>query len=754
MKLNNKWLWALLPAAILSSCAEDKFDSYVIPEPASLAETQYLNAYQVLKDYNSGINLGAVVTASDYSSKGLVYGITSSNFNEVSAGSSLNHAALVKNSGNVDAGSVESFVKSAKDAGQTVFGSALLSNTGNNNRYLKSILADKIDPNYEPQLVEMQGYDDTRCIRVRATKKQSQPWDNQFWVKFDAPVQGGEAYELTMKIRADKEATSIGTQLHKAPTEYLSGTGFGNVPFTTQWEDFKYTGTFASGDANGASIAFNLNDFADENNYYFKDISLKIADKEVLTNGDLKGSDVSSFTSKYNAAETLSDVEIVDGYSYTYLGDPNLTETFVIDEPCLIVHATAKKSQTWDNQFWITWDQSKKINQGDTWEYTMRVRAEKDAVINETQVHTSPSSYIHHQAIGAVEFTTDWAVITNKGTFSASEQVGGYSIAFNLNSFAEENTYMFSSISFKINGEEVVTNVDLSDPNDNKCFYNKEAEGNVDPTPILQGYSWTITKTPGKPLTEAEKHDTIQYALRNYISEVMSGAHGDVKSWDVVANVIADDGSLDATEAEDKFLWASYLNGPAMDGSNAGEFVQLAAKFARESFVANGGNESDLKLFVNEDGLEKAAKLNGLTKLITTWESNKSVTIDGISTSITASYSENADALSAEKKKVEDLFAALAKTNKLIRISGITLDYKDASGKAVAAKEMSVEQGKQMGTFYAFIVQKYKELIPANQQAGLYISNIFDNGDTPCGLWNQSNNSRKPQYGGFADGLQ
>ena len=149
MKLTNKWLLALLPVGMLSSCADDVFDNYTIPEPANLAETKYLEEYKVLKDYNSGINLGAEVNASEYSGKRLVYGLASTNFNEVSAGKSLTHAELVKNTGVVNSAVISDFVKSAQAAGQNVFGSTLFSNSNLNTTYLstKGILAAHPDPN-------------------------------------------------------------------------------------------------------------------------------------------------------------------------------------------------------------------------------------------------------------------------------------------------------------------------------------------------------------------------------------------------------------------------------------------------------------------------------------------------------------------------------------------------------------------------------------------------------------------------------
>ncbi|MBP5683460.1 MAG: endo-1,4-beta-xylanase [Bacteroidales bacterium] len=741
MKLNNKWLWALLPAAILSSCAEDKFDSYSIPEPASLAETKFLAEYKVLKDYNVGVPLGAVVDVSEYTSKGLVYGLTSTNFDEVTAGKKFMHGALVKNAGNVNVGILSDFIKSAESAGHKVFGSTILSNLDQNTTYLgtKGILASHTDPNAsggvltELKWVELvangdcegdsneslfwtvaqqgpsnatitsgAGKDGSKCIVLNATAKVSQAWDNQFFIKFSESLPNGTKYKLKMDIKAATAASGIASQAHANPSEYIAHGTFGTVDFTTDWKTYTNEGTIPSDGVQ--SIALNLNDFADANTYYFDNISFEAevereADpfywENIVSNSDCEGESVESFFSTIAQAgpnsSTISSGVGKDG------------------SRCVVVNATAKVANEWDNQFFIKFTEP--LANGTKYKFTMDYKADVAASGIPTQSHSQPSAYIAHGTFGTLNFTTDWQTYTNEGTLGVD---GCQSIAFNLNSFADANTYYFDNIVFEIEKEHVV----------------------------------------GIPLTAKEKHDTVKYALDNYIKNVMEANKGYITSWDILGNMFTDNGALDTEEADNKFLWASYLNGPDMDGSNPNEYIQLAFKLTREYFAANGGNEADLKLFLNEEGLDKAAKLNGVTKQLTTWEQDKSVKFDGISTSITASYSEDASALNAEKKKVEDLFTALAKTGRLIRISGITLDYKDASDQAVSAKDMSVEQGKQMGTFYAFIVQKYKELIPANQQAGLYISNIFDNGDTPCGLWNQSNNSRKPQYGGFADGLQ
>jgi len=135
-------------------------------------------------------------------------------------------------------------------------------------------------------------------IEVEATAKVSDPWDNQFWFKSNIPFNEGDKWEFTMKVKADA-AAEIGTQTHKAPGAYIHYVGIGTVPFTTEWKEFKAEGTFEGAQQDGFTIAFNLNDFADANKYYFDDFSLKIGGKEAITNGSLEeGDDVSCFFSK------------------------------------------------------------------------------------------------------------------------------------------------------------------------------------------------------------------------------------------------------------------------------------------------------------------------------------------------------------------------------------------------------------------------------------------------------------------------
>lgn len=137
---------------------------------------------------------------------------------------------------------------------------------------------------------------DGRCLLVKSQDMVSAAWDTQFYIYFpDTPMQEGDSWEVSMNIRADKEA-SPGTQTHKEPRDYLHWAAIGNPSFKTEWSTWTNSGTVDAAAAGGYSIAFNLNDFAEANNYYFDNVSFKINGTEVITNGTFDESDdVSNF---------------------------------------------------------------------------------------------------------------------------------------------------------------------------------------------------------------------------------------------------------------------------------------------------------------------------------------------------------------------------------------------------------------------------------------------------------------------------
>lgn len=121
------------------------------------------------------------------------------------------------------------------------------------------------------------------CIVIHTNPKKSQVWDNQFWINAGTAFVANQEYTLTMDVKATKPATST-TQVHTAPSSY-KGSGIGDVSFTTEWQTITLTGKFASGQADGYSIAFNLSELADSNDYYIDNVSFIVNGEERVTNG-------------------------------------------------------------------------------------------------------------------------------------------------------------------------------------------------------------------------------------------------------------------------------------------------------------------------------------------------------------------------------------------------------------------------------------------------------------------------------------
>ncbi len=132
-------------------------------------------------------------------------------------------------------------------------------------------------------------------------------WDTQFWIVANSPFHAGDTYEISMEIRADKNAT-VSSQIHGNPGSYLHWEAVGNPTFDTEWSTYTSTGTIAFQGEGGQSLAFNLNDFNKANKYYFRSISFKINGVEQVNNGDLKGTDGSSFVVKEKRGSTSAAV--------------------------------------------------------------------------------------------------------------------------------------------------------------------------------------------------------------------------------------------------------------------------------------------------------------------------------------------------------------------------------------------------------------------------------------------------------------
>ena len=765
-------LFLLAAGCLFCSCADDLLKSYEVGRPDNLEEYAYLTDYAPLKENVDrtkypNFKVGAAISATDYVKKQLIYALVNSNFDEVVAGNEMKMASCVSDDGTMMFGSVTDFVETAEAAGIPVYGHTLAWHSQQPVKWLNNLIADLPDPNYSAEPVEVVVKQPRRCLRVNSGDKVADPWDTQFWITFpDHVLNPGDSYEFSMDVMANKAASS-GSQLHRSPGDYAHWDAIGTVSFSEEWSTYTKSGTWntvvSQGSGNPYSIAFNLNDFAEANIYYFDNISLKVNGVEVVKNGDCEGDDVSSFFTKEKQGATVPST-IVDETEVIRLELPAATKEVDVPRNCILVESDDMVAYPWDTQFWITFPDHV-LNAGDSYEFSCDVYAQYKAD-GPSQLHRSPGDYAHWDGVGTIPFTTEWTTYTKSGTWNTVVSQGSgnpYSIAFNLNETAPANKYYFDNISLKVNGVEVIQNGDCEDPTNTYCFRTKEKRGNIVPSRIVDHYTEVVSVQPTIPLTPEEKLNVLTTAMRTWIQGMMEeGCKGKVHAFDVVNEAIS------GGDPDSEGVYALQHANPAnpddaknfywQDHMGDLEYVRTAVAAAREF------GPSDVKLFINDYNLESwwdnNGKLKSLIKWIERWEADGVTKIDGIGTQMHISYYLNPNSQAAIEKSIEEMFKLMAATGKLVRVSELDMGINDENGNAINTADVTEEQHHKMAEFYKWIIGKYLEIVPVNQQWGICQWCLTDapansgwRANQPVGLWDLNYN-RKHTYAGFADGLQ
>ncbi|MCF0199261.1 MAG: endo-1,4-beta-xylanase, partial [Bacteroidaceae bacterium] len=376
------------------------------------------------------------------------------------------------------------------------------------------------------------------------------------------------------------------------------------------------------------------------------------------------------------------------------------------DTKAIIVKAAAKKADPWDNQFWLKLGN---FAQGAKYEFTARVRADHSAKAS-TQIHNAPGSYVDWNAIGDIQFTSEWTDVKVSGTFAAA----GQSIAFNLSEDTNANTYYFANMSFKVGGTERLTNGNL-EGTDMSAFVQKVDQGAVVTCETQSGFQYVQLPQP-IPLSAQERHDTLVYAMDKWIKGMMTACKGKVKAWDLVNESISGGGAdaegvyaLQHDNGSGDFFWQDYMGDL--------EYVRQAHRLARLY------GPEDVKLFINDYNLESDwdnnGKLKSLIKWIERWEADGVTHIDGIGTQMHISCYANTTTQNSKKKGIENMLKLMAATGKYVRVSELDMGMVDASGNDVPTSKMTETYHKKMADLYKWIVQKYLEIVPVEQQWGI-----------------------------------
>lgn len=743
--MNKQILVSALGAMLLASCVDHFDQNFETVRPDKEAQYGYLEQYDALKEYikdRPNFHLGIGTAVDEYNKKELVYALTNSNFNETVAGNAMKMASCVADDGSMDFDKVKEYVKNATDAGLSVYGHTLAWHAQQPNKYLNGLIADKeieVDPgakvektDYELDCSTLSSYgweelpasvktewNKGGAVVITNPEPINPFYELQYWLVNGIPLKTGTTYKITILCKAEGEGKS------PANIRFKMGDWNDNVEHNFEIPvggDYKEVSFEIAPKIDKNGLLFQHGDFAGK--IYWK--SIKITHSEApsveiftdcISNGEMKtGVDMSNFVVREAGKGDVAGTPIAGG--------PD-------GKNCVVVHANANAATEWDTQFFI-YTPNKIWSAGDKYKITFYYKA-SEKIGADTQCHGEPGDYKHYACLSPnPSFTTQWQKYEANGTIPA-EGDGMKSIAFNLNKGKKDHAidYYFADIHWG-----------------------------------------TVEKGNKKPLTPDEKKKVLTPVLQNWIYGMMEATEGKVKAWDVVNEAIsgvdkngdgiyelqsATRGTVSDDDAKNNFYWQDYLGDI--------DYVRTAVAAARKGFADAGGNPEELKLFINDYNLETAydqnKKLESLKHWIEEWEKDGVTKIDGIGSQMHVTCSMDP----AKQKENEEAYVNMLKLmvasgkGKLVRISELDMGLEDMNGNLVKTTDMTEEQHKVMRAYYEFIVKKYLEIVPKEQQWGICQWCATDSPANsgwrpglPVGLWDLDY-YRKHTYAGFAAGL-
>lgn len=716
MKYYNIILLLAIAAGITVSCADAPFADFKTEKPESLKKYEYLNEYGDLKSYinrtaHPNFKLGTGVSVSDFLKQDLVYALTVNNYDDLTAGNAMKYSSCVDAKGNMDFGTVKKFVKTAKEAGISIYGHTLCWHSQQQNAYLSGLIADKtvevdpgeteekVDAYVDYSVLESFPYWSAELVRPEVkndvlTVENGEVRDNFYDIQYHAAdgiatIKGG-SYKLTLYIKGSS-AGSLTAGLG----------GWGNVISTT----LNFTDTWQE-------VSVELNNIPVDNSFV------------ILQSGNFVGTYEIKWLKVTHTEATggvITQIPVLeDDFSSgtPMMGWGNNSTRQVVEG----VHQMTNPSEvnSWEAQ--AGYDFSAPLTEGTTYFLKMKIKGSVAGSIGAG--FQKPDGFAGRGDFPSIPITTDWKEVTvsTNCTGDAATRV-----LFNYGKYV--GTIYIDDLSI---------------------YWEKS--GN------------TISLTP------EEKEEILTNELERWIKGMLESCDGYVKAWDVVNEPISgkdSDGDgyynlQSASQPDDNgvsgqnFYWQDYLGD---------DFVRIPIKFARKYFAEFGGNPDELKLFINDYNLESDwddnKKLKSLIHWIERWESDGETKVDGIGTQMHVSYYMNPTTQASKENAIVNMFTLLASTGKLVKITELDMGIVDVAGETIMTENLTDEMQQNMSDFYQFIIEKYFEIIPVAQQYGIThwsptdspSENSFWRKGQPIGLWDLNYN-RKPVYVGFLEGLK
>lgn len=260
----KKVLLCLLTAGLFSpAVAQEKFE---LGKPND-ANYRYLDEYKALKEYIDktkypNFKLGSGTTVPDYLSNSTFKSMIDKNFSETVAGNAMKMSSCVDGNGNMNFETVKKYVKSATEAGLSVYGHTLAWHSQQPKAWLLSLIGDKPDPTSEetyqvvaskdftkdqsagwtsdkPQYGFSINFDTTNGMNIKCTQQNTNAWDVQFQAMTDIALTAGKTYKMTITVKgskAGKMTGHLGDWNTNNDGDDATGVNL-SYDFTTDWQD-------------------------------------------------------------------------------------------------------------------------------------------------------------------------------------------------------------------------------------------------------------------------------------------------------------------------------------------------------------------------------------------------------------------------------------------------------------------------------------------------------------------------------------
>lgn len=726
MKLKNINLGLGLMALLaLSSCADDKFSEYRTDMTKNLKDYQYLNNYEPLKKYvedmkaagkcNPDFKLGIALEAAEFNKQGLVYCLAGSNFNETVAGNAMKMASCVADDGRMNFDIVSEYVKNATDAGLSVYGHTLAWHEQQPNKYLKRLIADK----------ELPPAENNPGLIITSGDPKAETYDYEIDYDLDEPLKAGTTYEISLNVRGTNPGTIDFWPEKKGGSATQYGAGSFTVAESAVDNEFSFT---PNADVDHMRFCFGKIG----GTLYFDNFVLKEkgSDHNLVVNSTFDENDISHWTKpswieiSYKignvAGAAAMDIEN-EVHKQTYTDGPFPFFAMGCEPPVVNGAIHFVPTGTW-SQFFVMTGGDNLLSEGNYVVY-LDMTSSKDA--------------------SGVELTMQngWGASDQAITVSVPVSAGRHNVKLQMPNIAGGNY-------------DIILKPQTAD-----------ATLDVHSVKVCQ-----VKKSNTKPLTPEEKKEILTPVLQNWIYGMMEATEGKVKAWDVVNEALCGDdkdhdgyydlqsatrGTVSADDAKNKFYWQDYLGDL--------DYVRTAVAAARKGFADAGGNPEELKLFINDYNLETAydqnKKLKSLIHWIEEWEKDGVTKIDGIGSQMHVTCSMDPAKQKENEEAYVNMLNLMVGSQKLVRISELDMGLEDMNGNLVKTTDMTEEQHKAMRAYYEFIVKKYLEIVPKEQQWGICQWCATDSpansgwrAGLPVGLWDLDY-YRKHTYAGFAAGL-